>query len=145
MKGRQEERPHLYGYSYGIADHVNEDDEKLNNSTLEEEDQRSVLIIGGIKIFLPRSQVEASVQVSGATGEIQPVEIVIEEEMDQILKSVQVEEEEEHSEKLLKIFSQEVEQEITAELKPTVEEETYNMDFVDLCEELEALERRVIV
>jgi hypothetical protein len=45
---------------------VNKYDEKLNNSTIEEEDQRSVLIIGGIKIFLPRSQVEASVQVLDA-------------------------------------------------------------------------------
>jgi hypothetical protein len=46
--------------SCGFADHVNEDDEKLNTFTIEEEDQRSILIIGGIKTFLPNSQVETS-------------------------------------------------------------------------------------
>jgi hypothetical protein len=62
-----EERPHPYEYSCGIASHVNEDDEKLNTSVTEEEDQRSVLIIGGIKIFLPSSQGEASICVADAT------------------------------------------------------------------------------
>jgi hypothetical protein len=47
-----------------MLDHVNEDDEKLNTSTLEEEDQRCILIIGGINIFLPSSPVEASACVS---------------------------------------------------------------------------------
>jgi hypothetical protein len=51
---------------------------------------------------------------------------------------------EEHSEEWLKFFSQEAEQEITVECEPTTEEEaTDSMDLVDLCEELEALERRV--
>jgi hypothetical protein len=54
-------------------------------------------------------------------------------------------EEEEHSTELLKIFSQEVETEMTAALESTVEEEADNMDFVDLYQELEALERRVMV
>jgi hypothetical protein len=42
---------------------VNEDDEKLNNSITEEADQRSVLIIGGIRIFLPNSPKEVSMSV----------------------------------------------------------------------------------
>jgi hypothetical protein len=46
---------------------------------------------------------------------------------------------------LLKIFSQEAETEMTAALEPAAEEEADNMDFVDLYEELEALERRVMV
>jgi hypothetical protein len=46
---------------------------------------------------------------------------------------------------LLRIFSQGAEQEMTAALESAVEEEADNIDFVDLCEELEALERRVIV
>jgi hypothetical protein len=46
---------------------VNEDDEKLNTFTIQEEDQRSILIIGGIKIFLPNSQVEASAHDESAT------------------------------------------------------------------------------
>jgi hypothetical protein len=50
----------------------------------------------------------------------------------------------EHSDEWLKNFSQEDEQEITVEYEPTKkEEETDSMDLVDLCEELEALERRV--
>jgi hypothetical protein len=44
---------------------------------------------------------------------------------------------------LLKIFSQGVEQEMTAALEPAAEEEADNIDFVELYEELEALERRV--
>jgi hypothetical protein len=42
---------------------VNEYDEKLNTYITKEDDQRSVLIIGGIKSFLPSSQVEASISV----------------------------------------------------------------------------------
>jgi hypothetical protein len=34
---------------------VNEDDEKLNTSTIREKDHRSVLVIGGVEIFLPSS------------------------------------------------------------------------------------------
>jgi hypothetical protein len=37
--------------SCGFADHVNEDDEKLNTSTIKEEDQRCILIIGGNQII----------------------------------------------------------------------------------------------
>jgi hypothetical protein len=51
-----EERPHPYEDSCGTASHVNEDDEKLNTSTVEEKYQRSFMIIGGIQIFLPSSQ-----------------------------------------------------------------------------------------
>jgi hypothetical protein len=52
---------------------------------------------------------------------------------------------EEHSTELLKIFSQEAEKEMTVALEPTAEEEADNMDLFDLYEELEALERRVMV
>jgi hypothetical protein len=73
---------------------VNEDDEKLNTSITEEEDQRSILIIGGIQIFLPSSQGEASICVADAASrEGQPVETVIEEK-EQILKSSPTEKEE---------------------------------------------------
>jgi hypothetical protein len=46
---------------------------------------------------------------------------------------------------LLKIFSREVEQEMTATLEPTAKEEANNMKFIDMYVELEALERRVMV
>ena len=53
-------------------------------------------------------------------------------------------EKEENSMELLKNFSQGAEQEITVECEPTAEEEeTDSMDPFYLCEELEALERRV--
>jgi hypothetical protein len=53
-------------------------------------------------------------------------------------------EKEEHLEEWLKIFIQGAEQEITVECEPTTEEETTDsIDLVDLCEEMEALERRV--
>jgi hypothetical protein len=73
-----EERPHPDEYSCGIESHVNEDDEDLNTSITEEEDHRSVLVIGGIEIFLPRSQGEASICVADATTKGQQVETVIE-------------------------------------------------------------------
>jgi hypothetical protein len=48
---------------------------------LTKEDKRSILIIGGIQIFLPSSQVEARACVAGVTiEERQPTVIVIEEE-----------------------------------------------------------------
>jgi hypothetical protein len=43
----EEERPHPYEDSCGVAYHVNEDDEKLNTSIAKEEDQRSILTIRG--------------------------------------------------------------------------------------------------
>jgi hypothetical protein len=72
----------------------------------EEEDQRHILIIGGINIFLPSNPVEASAHVEGAAEERQPTKTVIKEEKEKTLKSSQeMEEEEEHSTELLKIFS----------------------------------------
>jgi hypothetical protein len=64
--------------------------------------------------------------------------------MEQTLMSTPTEGDE-HSTTLLKIFSQEVETEMIATLEPIAEEEADNMDFSDLYEELESLERRVIV
>jgi hypothetical protein len=75
-----EERPHPYEDSCGIAIHMNEDDEKLNTSITKEEYHKSVLVIGGIKIFLPRSQGEASIRVVDATTKGQQFETIMEEE-----------------------------------------------------------------
>jgi hypothetical protein len=55
--------------SCGFVDHVNEYDEKLNTLTIQEEDQRSIMIIGGIQIFLPDSPVEARACVADETIE----------------------------------------------------------------------------
>jgi hypothetical protein len=62
-----EERPHSDEDSCGTVNHVNEDDEKLKTSTIEEKDQRTILIIGGVEIFLPRGRGEASTDVADAT------------------------------------------------------------------------------
>jgi hypothetical protein len=42
------EKPHEHKSSCGVVDHMNKDDEKLNNSTLKEEDQKYIMVIGGI-------------------------------------------------------------------------------------------------
>jgi hypothetical protein len=64
--------------SCGFADHVNEDDEKLETSTIKEKYQRSIMIIGGIKEFLPHSQVKANAHdESEAAEEGQPTVTVM--------------------------------------------------------------------
>jgi hypothetical protein len=65
-------------------------------------------------------------------------------EMEQTSKATQAEEDE-HSEEWLNIFSQEAEKTAALELAIEKEEEVDNMSFVDLCEHIETLERRVIV
>jgi hypothetical protein len=55
--------------SCGFVDHVNEDDEKLNTSITKEEDQRSILIIGGIRVFLPSNPIEVRESVADAATE----------------------------------------------------------------------------
>jgi len=77
-----EERPHPYEDSCGATNHVNEDDENLDTSTVEEEeDQRNILIIGRIKIFLPNSQGEASIYVAGVKTKGKSMQTVIEEKV----------------------------------------------------------------
>jgi hypothetical protein len=99
-------------------------------------------MIGGIRVFLPHNLVEASESVeNGATTGGKLAENVMEEEMEQTLMFSQ-EVEDEHSTEWLKIFSQEDGYEITAVLEiaeEEEEEEVDNMDFSNLCEELETL------
>jgi hypothetical protein len=65
-------------------------------------------------------------------------------EKDHTFQCAQEMEEEEHSEEWLKFFSQEAEKEMIVECEPIAEERAIDsMDFVDLCEELEALVGRV--
>jgi hypothetical protein len=127
---------------------MNSEESSDQQGVLTGEDQRYILIIGGIEVFLPSSPVEAKVCVAEvATEDRQPTETVMEEEMEQTL-TFSRKEEDEHSTEWLKIFSQEAGQEITVVLEAAEEaeeEEADNMDFVDLYEELEALEKRVIV
>jgi hypothetical protein len=80
-----EEGPHSDGDSCRIVSRMNEDDEKLQTFVIEEKDQRSVLIVGGVEIFLPSGQGEASTYVVDVT-EGHPAEIVMGEK-EQILNS----------------------------------------------------------
>jgi hypothetical protein len=100
MERGLEERPHRYEDSCGTASHVNEDDEKLNTFFIEEKDHRSIMIIGGIKIFLPRSQGEASVCVGDAMAKGQPTKTIMEEK-EKILKSSPIVGTKEHAVELL--------------------------------------------
>jgi hypothetical protein len=56
--------------SCGFVDNVNEDDENLNTFTIKEEDQKTILIIGGIKTLLPNNQVEAGAHDESAVETI---------------------------------------------------------------------------
>jgi len=68
-------------YSCGFVDHLNEYDNKLKTFTIQEENQKSVLVIRGIKVFLPNNQEETSARDESATvGEGKPTMTVIEEE-----------------------------------------------------------------
>jgi hypothetical protein len=120
--------------SFGFADHVNEDDDKLKTCTIQKEDQKSIMMIGGIWVFLPDSPVEARACVVDATTEEgQPTKNVIEEEIEHTLTFSQGAEDE-HSTEMLKIFIREDEKEMTATLKLAEEEEVDKTYFVDLCE-----------
>jgi hypothetical protein len=66
--------------SCGFSYHVNEYDDKLETSTIKEKDQRIILIIGGIKEFLPHSQVKAIAHDESVAREGgQPAETIKEE------------------------------------------------------------------
>jgi len=79
--------------SRGIVAHVNEDDEKLKTSIVKEKDQGSILVIGGIEVFLPHSPIKARECVADAKN-IHPAVAIIEEEKEKMLMFTLVEEEE---------------------------------------------------
>jgi hypothetical protein len=103
--------------SCGFPSHVNEDDDKLKNFTIREDDLGILIMIGGIEIFLPLSQEEAEIWVADATNieEEQPVPTVKEEELEKISEAAQEGEDDENSEEWLNIFSQETEKTATWE------------------------------
>jgi hypothetical protein len=133
---------HSYEDSCGTVSRMNEDDEKLQTSITEKGDRKTILIIGGFEIFIPSDRGEASTDVAKAT-EGQSIKTVM-EETKYILMSVPMGGEE-HSTESLDLFSQKVEQGMTAALEPAEEVEEDNIEFVGLSEELESLERRMVV
>jgi hypothetical protein len=91
---------------------------------MEEEDRDNIMMIGGIQIFLPLAQEEVEIYVAdgAATAEEQSAETVRKEEgLEQTLEAAQADEEEnEHSEEWINIFSQKAEEVVA--LKLTAEE-----------------------
>jgi hypothetical protein len=74
-----------------------------------EEDQRCILIIGGIQIFLPSSPIEATTHIAdAATRKGQPtVTVIEEEEIEKMLMSSPVEEK--HANEMLTPWEKELE------------------------------------
>ena len=86
----------------------------------EKEDQNDILMIGGIKLFLPFAQEEAEGSVADDTttaGEQSAMTIREEKELKNTLGASQVDEENQHSVECLNTFSQEAESDVALELK----------------------------
>jgi len=81
-----EERPRSSENSSRIVDRVNEDNEKLKNSTIEEKDQGNILVIWGIEVFLTHSLIDARDYVADETKR-QLAVTIIEEEKEKIMMS----------------------------------------------------------
>jgi hypothetical protein len=112
----QEGRTEIPNFQVGKGSEMRLVDNLMNSEVssyqqgeLMEGDQRFLLIIGGIEVFLPYSPVEAKacVAVATITGEGQPDVTVIEEEKEQILMSTPTEEE--HADKMLTPWEEELE------------------------------------
>jgi hypothetical protein len=69
--------------SCGFADHVNEYGDKLKIYPIQKEYQKSILMNGGIKVFLPYSPVEAIVCVANV-GTVEGQPFVTIKEMEQM-------------------------------------------------------------
>jgi hypothetical protein len=102
------------------------------------EDQRNLLMIGGIQIFLLHIPVEVRICVVDERVTIVEGQLaltIVKEELEQVLEAAQAEEEDEHSNEWLNTFSQEAEKTAALELaEEKEEEEEDNMSFADLCE-----------
>jgi hypothetical protein len=97
----QEGMPEIPYFQVGKGEKMNSTESSYQQGKLIEEDQKYILIIGGIEVFLPSSPVKATTHVAGATKrEGQPtLTIIEEEEMEQMLISSPAEEE--HAVKML--------------------------------------------
>jgi hypothetical protein len=108
---------------------------------MEKEDQKCLLVIRGIEIFLPLSLVEVrSCIVEETILEGQLVVTIKEKEELGQTSELDLVEEEENSTKMLKIFSQEAEQGITTTLEVVAEEEHADKILTPWEMELEMLE-----
>jgi hypothetical protein len=79
--------------SCGFPSHVNEDDGNLKTFTIREDDMRTLIMIGGIEIFLPLAQEEAEICVVDATTTEGQLAETVTEELEQTLEAAQADEE----------------------------------------------------
>jgi hypothetical protein len=113
--------------SCGFPSHVNEDDDKLKTCTIREDNLRSLMMIGGIGIFLSFAREEAEICVADAATVEEQSAVTVKEELEQVFETAQAEaeagdEENEHSEEWLNAFSQEGERKEVVALKLTAKE-----------------------
>jgi hypothetical protein len=128
-------RGEISDFQVGKGEGMNSTRNSYHPRDLMEKDQKCIMIIGGIAIFLPHSPVEARACVVDVAAEERRLGVIVIEEKEQTSESTKaVVEEEDHYEEWLKIFNHEVEQKITATLELAVEEEACSIDFIDLCE-----------
>jgi hypothetical protein len=100
----------------------------------EEEDQRNLLMIGGIEVFLPLTQEEAETCiVDVATTEGQLAETVA-EGLEKMSEATQAGEENEHSEEWLNIFSQEAREAVALRLttKKAEENDEHSEEYLSI-------------
>jgi hypothetical protein len=113
-----------------------------------EENMENILMIGRIKIFLPFAQGKAEICVADeattAEEELPIVTVKKKEKLEQTLEVAQAEDDE-NSEEWLDTFSQVAERTAAFELAKEEEEEANSISFANLCEQIEALERRVML
>jgi hypothetical protein len=108
---------------------------------IEKEDQKCLLVIGGIEVFLPHCPAEErNCMDDTTTEEGQPAMTVKEEEEMGQTSEPDPAKEEEHSVEMLEIFSLEVEQGITTALEFVVEEEHADKMLTPWEMELEMIE-----
>jgi hypothetical protein len=102
--------------SCGFLSHVNEDDDKLKTFTIQEADLRSLIMIGGIEVFLPLAQEKGKICVADAATTGGQLAETVAEGLEQIFEAAQEGEENEHSEEWLNIFSQKAEEAVASKL-----------------------------
>jgi hypothetical protein len=107
---------------------------------MEKEDQKCLLIIGGIEIFLPLSPVEVRACVVDTTSNSRRTTSCDCQKRWSRYQRLAQAKEKEHSEEWLKSFSQEAEKETTAALKLTAKEEHADKILTPWELELEMLE-----
>jgi hypothetical protein len=72
----------------------------------EDEDKKDILMIGGISIFLPFSPEEEKNCITDAAISEEQSVVTVKQELEQMVKTAQEDEENEHSKERLNYFSQ---------------------------------------